>query len=452
MRKPSNALLVASSLVLAVPITGCALGGERSSATAAKAGSGEIGLAIRAQAALEQGDAAAAIGYAERAVENRPGEAGIRALLGNAYLSAGRFRSAEAAFADALALAPGLPGLPLKLALTQAALGKSDQALLTLDRNAGVIDAADAGLAMAVAGRPDAGVELLDRVARVPGADARVRQNLALAYALSGDWVRARSIAAQDVPGDQLEARMAEWSSFASSSQPNTRVAVLIGVSPATADAGQPERLALRGAGSSVHMAERPQPAPIPADAGAATPMPFVGEAATAAAPPAAPMPMVAVAAAEPMPVAVPSAPAHVEEQPAPAPAAAAPDVADMLDSLRREPVRASNKLPKVAELRRSAARRFQQSRTVVQLGAYATEAGVRMGWSAVSARHRALRAFIPASARFNGPGGTVYRLSLKGFSSDREARQVCMQLKASGGSCFVRTAAGDSAVRFASR
>jgi hypothetical protein len=50
------------------------------------------------------------------------------------------------------------------------------------------------------------------------------------------------------------------------------------------------------------------------------------------------------------------------------------------------------------------------------------------------------------------GSRGTVYRLSLKGFASDGEARQLCMQLKASGATCFVRNAAGDAPVRFASR
>jgi hypothetical protein len=62
------------------------------------------------------------------------------------------------------------------------------------------------------------------------------------------------------------------------------------------------------------------------------------------------------------------------------------------------------------------------------------------------------LRAYVPASARFDGPRGTVYRLSLKGFASDGEARALCMQIKASGSGCFVRNAAGDAPVRFASR
>ena len=72
-----------------------------------------------------------------------------------------------------------------------------------------------------------------------------------------------------------------------------------------------------------------------------------------------------------------------------------------------------------------AAAKRFGASQAVVQLGAYATEAGVKMGWNVLSRRHRHLSAYVPASARFNGPRGTVYRLSLKGFASDGEARST---------------------------
>jgi Flp pilus assembly protein TadD len=438
MVKPANALLVASSIVLALPITGCAMGGDRSSSFARKIDRADIGVALRAQAALEKGDAATAIRFAEQAVENSPGDAGFRSLLGNAYLAAGRFRSAEAAYGDALALIPGQAGVPLKLALAQAALGKSDAAFATLERYRDSIDPADAGLAMALAGRPGAAVELLDQVARQPGADGRVRQNLALAHALAGDWVRARGIAAQDVPGDQLETRMAEWAALAQPAPAGGQVAALIGVPAGAADQGQPDRLALRSAPREVQLAAQGQP---PAN----LPAPAVAAVASEAEPAAAPSFMPPVA--EALPVAEPAIAAAE-----PAAPEAAPDLAQMVDSIRREPIRASGALPRVAELRRAAARRFGQSQAVVQLGAYATEAGVKMGWSAISRRHRGLAAYVPASARFNGPAGTVYRLSLKGFASDREARQLCMQIKAKGGNCFVRSVAGDSPVRFARR
>ena len=374
-------------------------------------------------------------------MENSPGDAGFRSLLGNAYLAAGRFRSAEAAYADALALIPGQAGVPLKLALAQAALGKGEAALATLDRYRGSIDPADAGLAMALAGHPGAAIELLDGAARQPGADGRVRQNLALAHALAGDWVRARGIAAQDVPGDQLEARMAEWAALAQPSPSGSRVAALIGVPATASDAGQPGRLALRSAPKDVQLAAQGQ-----------GPAELFAPVMTAATAPDAVEPIAVPGFPTPSADALPVAELAVSAVAEPAAPETAPDLAQMVDSIRREPIRASGALPRVAELRRAAARRFGQSQAVVQLGAYATQAGVRMGWSAISRRHRGLAAYVPASARFDGPNGTVYRLSLKGFASDREARQLCMGIKAKGGTCFVRGAAGDSPVRFASR
>jgi Flp pilus assembly protein TadD len=405
-----------------------------------------IGVALRAQVALEQGDLASAVSFAERAVEKSPTDAAFRSLLGNAYLAAGRFRSAEAAFADALALYPKQAGVPLKLALAQAAQGRGDASTATLDTYADVISPADSGLALALAGRPGAAVEVLELAARRPDADARLRQNLALAHAIAGDWSRARQVAAQDLAGDQLEQRMSEWASFARPGASATQVAALIGVkAPASVDVGMPVRLALRApAGSNAVRSADARPS--------SDVQPTVFPTAPALAS-AEPMPGLALPSpsAEPMPVEVAAVNVAEHAQPIPT-TAAAPDVVAMVDSLRSERVRPEGGLPRIAELRRSAAKRFRASKAVVQLGAYATQAGVKAGWTVLARRHRGLSAYIPASARFAGSRGTVYRLSLKGFGSDREARQLCMQLKASGATCFVRTAAGDAPVRFASR
>jgi hypothetical protein len=229
---------------------------------------------------------------------------------------------------------------------------------------------------------------------------------------------------------------------LAQKSEAGAKVAALIGVPAASSDAGMPTRLALRSSEQPQRMAEGAAPQVVTPVTAAAVeaPSPDVTELQAASAP------SVASPITEPMPV-LPTT------EPAEAPVAeAAPDIAELVDSIRREPVRTSGALPKVAELRRAAERRFGQSRAVVQLGAYATQAGVKAGWSVLSRRHRKLSAYVPASARFNAPGGPVYRLSLKGFASDQEARQLCMTLKASGGSCFVRNVAGDAPVRFASR
>ena len=54
--------------------------------------------------------------------------------------------------------------------------------------------------------------------------------------------------------------------------------------------------------------------------------------------------------------------------------------------------------------------------------------------------------------ARFDGPKGTVWRLSIRGFDNQQEAIARCQSLRSNGGSCFVRSTAGDSPVQFASR
>ena len=71
------------------------------------------------------------------------------------------------------------------------------------------------GLALALAGRAAEAIAVLEAAAREQGADATVRQNLALAHALAGDWTEARTIAAQDVPAEP--ARRAGSSSGCSS-------------------------------------------------------------------------------------------------------------------------------------------------------------------------------------------------------------------------------------------
>lgn len=442
MLKLNRAGVTISALALAAALSGCAnfgKGGERVNGFAGTVDKSNIGVAMRAQMALEKGDHSAAVSLAERAVENSPADAGFRRLLANAYLAAGRFGSAEAAYKDALSLMPGQPGVALKVVLAQLAQGKADEALATLDRYRGEIDPADAGLAMALAGQSGNAVITLDEAARQPGADGRVRQNLALAHALAGDWTAARTIAAQDVPADQLDSRIAEWMNLSKAGSAGQKVASLIGVAPAASDPGQPVRLALKSK-DLPRYAQAASPPPAMASPMAEAPVQMAA---------AEPAPQAFVApAADPVPAPVMEA----QSQAAPAAAAPEPALAEMVDAIRREPVKTSGALPRVSELRRTAAIRFGKSGVVVQLGAYASPKGVQSGWSNVSRRHAALKRYVPASARFAGPRGTVYRLSIKGFETDREARLLCEGLKKSGLSCFVRNQAGDAPVRFASR
>ena len=72
--------------------------------------------------------------------------------------------------------------------------------------------------------------------------------------------------------------------------------------------------------------------------------------------------------------------------------------------------------------------------------------------WNGTAAKYGALKAYMPMSAKFASPKGVFYRLSVRGFASDAEARNLCMSLRRQGASCFVRNTAGDTPVNIAMR
>lgn len=427
-------------------LSGCATPGPRSAETRAqsgKAGNSKAGLATRAIIALEKGDFANAINFAEQAVENSPSNAQFRTLLGNAYFAGGRFASAEAAYRDSLALQDGQAPVILKLALVSIGQGKNDQAVGLLQSAQGLLDPADLGLALALAGRPHDAAALLDNAARQIGADSRVRQNLALAHALSGDWTTARTVAEQDLAPDQVEARLQQWMSFAKPARASDQLAALTGIAPVAADPGQPVRLALSREGT--RMASNDAVPTASNEAPAPQAMPVIEQPVAVSAEPApvveevqAPEVVVPVA---PIAAAVPTfiSPTPVVEAAAPAPALSEIQPKPRVVAARVKPVRAL-----LAQARSGG--------PVVQLGAFANRGNVESAWARFTARHPSLRNYAPTTARFDAGNSTVYRLSVAGFASSREAQSYCSGLKRAGGNCFVRSSGGDQPVRIALR
>jgi Flp pilus assembly protein TadD len=428
-----------SFIALASLTAGCATPQSHvSSAGFGGKANGEVGLATRALAALNENNIPVAIDYAERAVAKTPNDAGFRALLGSAYFAGGRFKSAEGAYKDSLALYSNQPQVVLKLALVEIAQGKNAEALSFLDAGRDVLDPADYGLALALAGQPGQAIPLLEQAARAPDADARIRQNLALAYALAGDWANARTVAAQDVPADQLDARIHQWMQMTSPGQQSTAVAQLVGVKPAAVDPGQPTRLALLKTDTrTAQAAPAPAPAPVaaPQQVTEVAPPP-----APAAAPPAPPPVEIAEAAPPPQPMSFVNVPAKSARA-----AKAAKPAAKQAEN-RRTPAAAKQTLVRSASLTRG------NSGIVVQLGAYSNANRVLVAWNTKAHKFRSLAAYTPMSARFSSAKGTFYRLSVKGFGSINEAAALCSSLRHSGGSCFVRNVAGDTPVQIASR
>ncbi|MEO6248525.1 MAG: tetratricopeptide repeat protein [Sphingomicrobium sp.] len=432
-----------SAALLATALGGCAVHAPRyASAAPAKVDDANVGLATRAQAALMAGNAAEAISFAERAVDVNPSEAGFRTLLGNSYFAGGRFASAEAAYRDSLTIQSNQPQVVLKLALVSIAQGKNGQALSFLDAARPVLDPSDYGLAMALAGRPQDAAEVLRRAAEQVGADSRVRQNLALALALSGDWTGARSVAAQDISPDQLDARIQSWMAMAHPSRASDQVASLTGIAPAASDPGQPLRLALKDAATRLAaVTPTVEPAPVEMAAPMAqAPAPVAIAAAAPAATPvhAAPVPP-ALQIAE-----VLSPPLYVASL-TPKPAASAPRPSLSPRAAALTDVRAVYRRAMLSTGQ-------QRSRAVVQLGAYATRGAVTAGWRHSSGKFAALRGYTPVAARYDGERGTVFRLSVQGFSTARQAIDLCGSLKRAGAACFVRNFAGDAPVQLASR
>ena len=91
-------------------------------------------------------------------------------------------------------------------------------------------------------------------------------------------------------------------------------------------------------------------------------------------------------------------------------------------------------------------------SKAVVQLGAYSSADRVSLAWERLTKKYPALANYSPMRARFDGPKGTVWRLSIQGFDSQGQAIAQCQSLRSRGGNCFVRSTNGDSPVQFASR
>jgi len=252
-----------------------------------------------------------------------------------------------------------------------------------------------------------------------------VRQNLALAYALAGDWKNARVIAQQDISPAEVNKRLQQWAALASTPAAEARVALLFGVSP-VADPGQPSRLAL-------------VPVAAPADVSAQAAQPTVTAAAEAA-------PSQVVAAAEP--AATPPAVAALTPV---APVAPAPELAaapGFASPTQAAPVTRAALPVAQTQLRKSAPSRF-----VVQIGAYNAPDQVERGFAQLLHRHAVIGKYEPVSTSVRIEGkGTFYRLSLSGFESQAAAASICNMIKAGGGACFVRATAGDAPVQWASR
>jgi Flp pilus assembly protein TadD len=416
----------------------------------------------KAEAALKSGHSVKAVTYAEAAVLADPRNADVRALLGAAYLSAGRFQAAATSFEDALELGNEDPRTVLSYALAKIALGDRAAAVETLNEWEDVLNAADYGLALALAGQPERGVHVLTNEVRFGEVTPKLRQNLAYAYALSGNWRAARVMAAEDVPAGKIDERLAEWAAMAAPEDQQRRVASLLKVTP-VADMGQPAQLALANFPERAVMFAAADPVEEVA-APSASERPSQSEAlAFGIADPVVAQPIERVDPA--------SAPARVAGAPVASPAPTAPGVrfvsnpvVQQLQQREARPV-AAPAAPRAASApapqRRMAATAAASDEGagthLVQLGSYNSKVEAERGWNVLKSRFPQLKDHDVVITEAVVNGRTFWRVAAAGFGA-MSARNMCSSVKSAGRGCFAYAASSppagavDKGVRMAAR
>lgn len=376
-------------------------------------------MAQAARDALNHGDPARAVSLAEAAVMADGRNPAARLTLANAYLRSGRFESAHTAFSDAIGLGDDSSRAALGLVLSELALGKNTAALDTLNTYSDAIPAADLGLALVMAGQNERGIGVLTTAIRQGQNTPKMRQNLAYAYALSGLWSDARIMAGQDLPADQIDARLQKWAAMARPEDSRGRVASLLAV-PLRGDDGQPDALAL------AHFPAAPGAAPVQQ---AAAPAQSVQ---TAQIGPAAELPAVPGTSGAIARIDLPPA------QPAtglPAQAAAQRNVRPVAPPLRV--ATPPHRLAKAAPATRTGGTHL------VQLGAFSSEGAAHRAWTHYVRHDPRLAAYASQITQAVVNGRTFWRVQATGFANQTAARSLCEPLRAHGGVCMVMAAAG---------
>jgi Flp pilus assembly protein TadD len=428
--------LLASSLIVGTSMVACS--GTQTQHPATLAAQPGVSTANEVEKALGSRDFGRALLVAEQLVEASPREAANRTLLGRAYLANGRFASARTAFEDAMTLGANDPRTIISLALVRTGLDDAHGARDLLSDHIADLPAADYGLAMAISGNAEEGVRALLEAVHQPDADAKTRQNLAYALALSGNWGQARLLAGQDLDGSQVQQRMTQWAATAESTALPSRVAALVGVAPRADDSGLPERLALSRSEPGKLAALAPLPvAPAVATAATTKETPVAKPVAVAHndSPPA---PAVKTSPAEqvqaPRPVSTSAATAPTAPRADAAPAAAAKPARHIADAVTATRAKVAQTATAI-----DSAPAKGSSDWVVQVGAVDDARYVDASWKQARTSAYEQQGYRKVTGTITINGQTWHRLALGGFADRNAAVALCGKLQAQGKSCFVR-------------
>ena len=243
--------MVALSCLLAV--AGCQGGGGPES----QVGDGVVdatdtqiadSLVLAAQASEASGDWEAAAQYWGSLLQRDPNNERYARSLGASLRHTGNYADAVQVLRQGAALNPQSEAILAELGKAQLAAGQRDEAIATLTQ-AQAMDASDWTVASALAvaygmasmpdladqhyrqalalapdspvvlnnyalhlainGRLDDGLKLMEQAARTPGSTSQVRQNLALLLAVKGDMGRAEEIVRAELPRNDADRQMA---------------------------------------------------------------------------------------------------------------------------------------------------------------------------------------------------------------------------------------------------
>nr|WP_306437059.1 SPOR domain-containing protein [Porphyrobacter sp. GA68] len=399
--------------------------------------------ADKASQALTRGKIDAAIRHAEAAVLAQPRSAEYRSALGAAYLEAGRFQSAETSFAEAMELGGTAPRIVVSRALAQIAVGQSEAAYNLLHQHAQNIDPADLGLAFALSGDAERGVKLLLSEMHGGHNTPKVRQNLAYAFALKGDWHLARQLVSEDVQPDKVGERLGQWAVAASPGGHTLRVANILNVAIARED-HRPAQLALTNFPDTPMLAAEAA-TQLPVDAEPSIAVARVANAGFDAAGELPPIGRTAqsVDGSPVQAVAAPARPSTVPAAQIATAAVAAPSVrVAAAPSAASAPARAVPAKPAAtAAVRPAALQQFEPGNHLVQLGSYTSEAGARAAWPVFQARFPVLKDQSPVITKAQVNGRIYYRVAA-GNLAERSAQSLCAMAKAKGQGCIAYSAA----------
>jgi hypothetical protein len=239
-----------------------------------------------------------------------------------------------------------------------------------------------------------------------------------------------------DISPDQVDARIMQWAAFSRPTNAYDQVASLLGVR-AIEDAGQPVQLALVQTPNVAVAAAEPVANPVDAY------MPSAPANAEAVATQVSAETGVDVAAAAPAPV--------VEQVAGTGPLIVFGPREEVVQTIAAAPVRAPAPARVAAPVRVAVAARtpapvrvaYAKGNYFVQLGAYDSAGVARDAWRRTAARVPALNSHTPQGAKIATKAGNFYRLSVGGFAR-ADADSLCRNVRATGGSCFVRVQAGD--------